>query len=77
MAERTSLKTRRVEPGKYRTVDGRWQVERDGKEWVLYSLTEGQEPRELGRFRTSDAALISVLEQPDPPARPKRGRKVA
>lgn len=60
MAARTSLKTKRIAPGKYRTVDGRWQVERQDKEWALYALVEGQEPQLIGMFRTSDGALISI-----------------
>jgi hypothetical protein len=51
MADRTSVKTRRISPGVYATLNGEFQTERDGKVW---KLRRNGEP--VG-YRTSDEAL--------------------
>jgi len=79
LTTRGTPKTRRIAP----TLDGKWRVERDGKTWKLYEVTEGGEV-ERGEFKSSETALASTVTvapeqppaqpQPEQPKRQRRGR---
>jgi len=79
-ALRTAVKTRRIAPGMYSTLDGSYRTSRnDEGRWVLHS-SDGSQVGEQDGYRTSDAALTAltdVLEHDlqalnTPPAKPQR-----
>lgn len=59
-SKRTTVKTRRVQPGTYATLDGSHRVIRqeDGK-WTLLRGTQELK----GGFKTSDEALSAIVEE--------------
>jgi hypothetical protein len=62
-AERTAVKTRRIAPGQYTSLDGQVLASRneDGKGWTL-AKRDGEEWTALKRdYRTSDEALTAAV----------------
>jgi hypothetical protein len=75
MADRTSVKTQRVELGVYRTLDGKFEVARqEDSKWTLFDLRDGRKALQEG-VKTSDAALdriaVHVPDYQAPTERPK------
>lgn len=77
---RTAVKTRRIAPGVYSTLDGSHRTQRnDEGKWVLHTR-DGRQVGEQDGYRTSDealTALVDVLEADlttlnTPPAKPQR-----
>jgi hypothetical protein len=80
--ERTSVKTRRIGPGQYASLNGQVRVTRgEDRMWTLFHLEEELK----GGYKTSDAALTAAVQEHGfvlaelntPPAKPKRERAAA
>jgi hypothetical protein len=81
MVDRTSVKTRRISPGVYATLNGEFQTARDGKVWKLHR--GGELVGKPDGYRTSDEALTAIVAEGlaelealnTPPAKPKAAPK--
>ena len=61
---RTAVKTRRIAPGVYGTLDGSYRTQRNDKgRWVLHS-SDGSQVGEQDGYRTSDEALTALVDVP-------------
>jgi hypothetical protein len=76
---RTAVKTRRISPGVYGTLDGSYRTQRNDKgRWLLYD-SDGKRVGEEDGYRTSDEALTALTDVLEadlltlntPPAKPK------
>ena len=80
---RTAVKTRRISPGVYGTLDGSYRTQRTSEgRWTLHD-SDGTQVGEQDGYRTSDEALtflVDVLEADltslnTPPAKPTRNQE--
>jgi hypothetical protein len=63
MADRTSVKTRRIASGVYATLNGEFQTARDGKVWKLRRSADGEPVGKQEGYRTSDEALSAIVTE--------------
>jgi hypothetical protein len=62
--QRTAVKTRRIAPGVYRTLDGSHETARnDEGRWLLFTVKGGQRGEQIGdEYKTSDLALTALVD---------------
>jgi hypothetical protein len=61
-AKRTAVKTRRIAPGVYSTLDGSYSTQRNEEgRWVLHNR-DGSQVGEADGYRTSDEALTALVD---------------
>jgi hypothetical protein len=61
-AQRTAVKTRRIAPGVYSTLDGSYRTQRSEEgHWVLHNR-DGSQVGEADGYRTSDEALTALVD---------------
>jgi hypothetical protein len=62
---RTTVKTRRIAPGVYGTLDGSYRTQRNDKgRWLLHD-SDGTQVGEQDGYRTSDEALTALVDDLD------------
>jgi hypothetical protein len=62
---RTAVKTRRITPGVYGTLDGSYRTQRNDKgRWLLHD-NDGIQVGEQEGYRTSDEALTALVDDLD------------
>jgi hypothetical protein len=61
-AKRTAVKTQRISPGVYGTLDGSYRTSRNEQgRWVLHNR-DGSQVGEADGYRTSDEALTALVD---------------